>query len=403
MKKIISFSLVLFCSFSLIAQVAENEKGDKDKARKATGNPSVALTGNEFVPEKINPATPVKNQQSTGTCWSFSTTALLESQLLKNSLGNFDLSEMFTVRNIYIEKARNYILRQGNTQFGEGGLGHDVIRTMAKYGAMPEVFYPGYKQGENFYNHFQMVADLKVYLDSILKSRSKMRGTGIGISENWMQGYLKIINENMGVPPADFVYNNKTYNPLSFAKEVLKFNAADYVNITSFTHQPYYLPYVLEVPDNFSSGMYYNIPLKEMMDLVKNGLRNGYTFMWDADVSNPGFQPKAGLGLAVGSDSMRASVTALEVDMPENRWDESIRQRLYENLVTQDDHLMQITGLSKSKGGKPYFVVKNSYGTVGPFNGYVQVSEAYFAINTISLLVPKAAISKMLLEKLKIN
>ena len=138
-----------------------------------------------------------------------------------------------------------------------------------------------------------------------------------------------------------------------------------------------------------------------MIELVKSTLKAGYTLMWDTDVSNSGFQTKA--GMAMSTDSISLITGDINPDMSETRWDEKIRQRLYENLTTQDDHLMLITGLSKSKGGKTFFTVKNSYGVVGPFSGYVQVSEPYFALNTISLLVPKAAINKLLLDKLKAN
>lgn len=404
MKRILLFSVLSILFLDSIAQASEDKNLDRVQSMKAGKGLSIGtgagLINKEFVVEKNNAATQVKNQQSTGTCWSFSTTALLESQLLKNNAGNFDLSEMFTVRNIYIEKAKNYILRQGAAQFGEGGLGHDVIRTVSKYGAIPESVYSGHQPGEYIFNHVKMANDLKSYLDSILRGRIKLRRQ-TNLSDNWMEGFVKILDENMGVPPTEFVYNNKRYTPQTFAKEVMKFDAGDYVNITSFTHQPFYVPYILEVPDNFSNGMYYNIPLKEMLELTKSTIRNGYTLMWDADVSNSGFQPKVGVALSL--DSNRNVTEELSADASETRWDEKIRQRLYENLTTQDDHLMQITGLAKSKAGKQFFIVKNSYGVVGPFNGYVEVSESYFAINTISLLVPKAALSKSLLDKLKLN
>jgi bleomycin hydrolase len=110
--------------------------------------PDEALT----VVKKIE-STPVKNQANTGTCWSFSTTSLVESQTIHNGHGTFDLSEMFTVRNIYTEKARNYMLRQGAAQFGPGGLGHDVIRAMATYGAVPESVYSGLNLGQKKHDH----------------------------------------------------------------------------------------------------------------------------------------------------------------------------------------------------------------------------------------------------------
>lgn len=383
----------IFLFFGLATSVAFLHAQDKAELQSAK---TEFVPGSEFTVLKNNPATPVKNQASTGTCWAFSTTSLLESQLLKNNLGNFNLSEMFTVRNIYVEKAKNYVLRQGHAQFGEGGLGHDVTRAIALYGAMPDEAYSGLVSGQTSLDHQKMAKELKDYLDALLKTGGK------AIDVNWLDGYNKILDTYMGVVPANFNYNGKSYTAHSFAKEVINFNTDDYVNITSFSSQPYYQTYVVQVPDNFSNGAYYNLPLNEMLDVVKSALNSGYSFMWDADVSNNGFRAKKGLGLYF-DPSFKISSDSVTADMPEAKWDEATRQKLYEELVTQDDHLMHITGIEKSKGGKTFFIVKNSWGTVGPFNGYVNVSESYFAINTISLVMPKAALSKALLDKLKIK
>lgn len=362
------------------------------KQGKETGSPEKGRS-NDFIIEKIIPSTPVKDQSQTGTCWSFSTTSLIESQALKNNLGEFDLSEWFTVRNIYIEKAKNYILRQGHTQFGEGGLGHDDIRAIALYGAMPEDVYNGMGNGVTTHDHSTIVNDLKSYLDTVLKVHP--------ISDSWQGGYIAMIDKIMGTPPQSFMYNNKKYTPLTFAKEVLKFNANDYVNITSFTHHPYYSTFTLEVPDNFSNGAYYNLPLNEMIDLVKTALKNGYSVMWDADVSNPGFKQKEGIALNLRNTG-QMFFKNVNVNTTEAPWNDEIRQRLFENLTTEDDHLMHIVGIEKSKDGKTFFNVKNSWGNVGPYGGFINVSEGYFAINTISLVVPRAALSKTLIEKLKL-
>ena len=357
---------------------------------------SRSMTTGEFTATKKNYATPVKDQARTGTCWSFSTTSLIESQVIKNKLGTYDLSEMYTVRNIYMEKGRNYILRQGHTQFSEGALGHDVIRAIARYGAVPENVYPGMKPGETVHDHGAMFKELKRYLDSTLKTR------GNPIGSDWQAGYSKILDSYLGTLPEGFKFNNQRYTPASFAKEALGFKEEDYVNITSFTHHPYYQPFIVEVPDNFSNGSYYNLPLNEMIDLVKSAVNSGYTVMWDADVSNSGFKHKKGLALLIDQQS-GINEESLSADMKEDSWDAKKRQQLFENLTTQDDHLMHITGIEKSKEGKTFFIVKNSWGNGGPFGGYVNVSESYFAINTISLVVPKAAISKALLDKLKIQ
>lgn len=347
-----------------------------------------------FIDKKIVTATPVKNQANTGTCWCFSTTSLVESECMKTGGPELDLSEMFTVRNIYIEKAKNYVLRQGHAQFGEGGLGHDEIRAVATYGAIPESIYSGLQNGAAKHNHQKMADSLQRYLNNILKARP--------LPDNWMDGYVKILDDNLGAPPAQFNYGGRQYTPQTFAKEVVKFNADDYVNLTSFTHHPYYESFILEAPDNFSNGYYYNLPLTELIDVVKNAVNKGYTVMWDADVSNKGFLQEKGFALNL-SDSMKYNTDALNPDVSEAQYNSAVRQQLYENLTTEDDHLMHIVGTEKTKAGKTFFVVKNSWGEVGPYKGYINVSEAYFAINTVSLVVPKAALDKNILSKLKIR
>jgi bleomycin hydrolase len=349
-----------------------------------------SLQAPQFYDIKALKATSVKDQAKTGTCWSFATTSLLESEEIRRNNEEIDLSEMFTVRNIYIEKAKNYILRGGKAQFGEGGLGHDEIRAVALYGAVPEREYSGLLNGHTSHNHIELSRDLKNYLDSILNKQP--------IANDWLNGFRRILDKYLGVPPKDFTYNGKKFTAISFAKEVLHFDANDYVSLTSFTHQPYYQPFILQVPDNFANGSFYNLPLNELMQVIKDAISNGYTVSWDADVSNKGFISSAGLAL-----NMETTAKDVNPDSKELPYDATTRQRLYENLTTQDDHLMHITGIEKSKGGKIFFVVKNSWGKIGPFEGYINVSEAYLAINTISIVVPKAALTKELRAKLNIK
>jgi bleomycin hydrolase len=388
---------------------AKQQKIDERKSTMAT-----------FMDTKILPATAVKNQGMTGTCWCFSTTSLVESQCLKNNLGDIDLSEMFSVRNTYIEKAKNYILRQGHTQFGEGGLGHDLINAIEKYGAMPESVYNGLspdpvaapgtkfarfeaakdsaKLGEvKQHNHVKLIAMLKKYVDSIINMKP--------VPEDWLVGYEDILNKQLGTPPAKFVYNTKEYTPKTFAAEVLKFNPNDYVYLTSFTHHPYYQSFIVEVPDNFSNGAYYNLPLNEMMDITKDVLGKGYSILWDADVSNDGFMQQNGIAINLNKLDMKNVKKAFIINgtSAEGKWDAEERQKLFENLTTQDDHLMHIVGMGKNKEGRVFFNVKNSWGDVGPNHGFINVSEGYFAINTISIIVPRSAFTKEMLKKYKMN
>jgi bleomycin hydrolase len=338
---------------------------------------------------KTAPYTSIKNQASTSTCWSFAATSLVESQAIHANAGEFDLSEMFTVRNMYIEKAKNYILRQGDARFSPGGLAHDVIRAIDTYGAVPDYVYSGLLLGKKEHNHDELDAKLKSYLDHILKSKP--------VPSDWLTGFNKIMDDYLGTVPENFTYREKIYTPKTFAAEVLKFKATDYFNLTSFTHHPYNSAFVLEIPDNFSNGVYYNLPLNELIDVAEKVISKGYSLVWDGDVSNAAYRMRNGFALNVKDP---ASNKHFNPDMEEEPFDAHTRQQLFENLTTQDDHLMHLIGIEKTKAGKRFFLVKDSYGEHGPFKGVIKLSEAYFAINTVSLVVPIAALDEQLLKRL---
>ncbi|MBO9151465.1 C1 family peptidase [Chitinophaga sp. GCM10012297] len=343
-----------------------------------------------------NTATEVKDQGNTGTCWCFATTSLIESECVKKGGDKPDLSEMFTVRNVYLIKARNYVMRQGDAKFGEGGLGHDVLIAAERYGLMPESVYHGLNAGQTRPDHSKMADTLKKFLDTMLRKRP--------IPVNWEQQYAALMDQYMGgAPPATFEYQGRSYTPQQFAEKVIKFNPADYVNLTSFTHHPYYSNFILELPDNHANGSFYNVTLEELIGTTKTAVEKGYTVMWDADVSNRGFVTSSGYAFAPQADSL-FNRKKPNPDLQEVNATQGYRQELFEKLVTQDDHLMHITGIGKSPAGKSFFIVKNSWGKQSsPFGGYVYVSEPYFAVNTINIIVPKSALDKALLKKLQIN
>lgn len=332
------------------------------------------------------PATAVKNQGATGTCWSFSTTAMLESEGLRKNLGELDLSEMFTVRNIYLEKADNYVRRQGKAQFDEGGLGHDVLHAIQTYGAMPEAAYAGLKPGQRGHDHSQLVKNLRAYLDGVIKQQP--------VPMDWRTGFVKILDEALGTPPATFEFNGKTYTPKEFAAQILQFNPDEYVSLTSYTHRPFYQPFIVEIPDNWANGSYLNVPLPELFAAVNSSIERGYTVMWDADVSNPGWNQRRGYALEPVQKG-----DASNPDAAEKPATPELRQQLFDSQITTDDHLMQITGTALSPAGKRFFIVKNSWGDAGPFRGYIHVSEPYFALNTVTVILPKAGLSEELRAK----
>jgi bleomycin hydrolase len=344
-------------------------------------------------PVAVNFCTSIKNQGNTATCWSFSTLALLESEVAQKKIGLMDLSEMFVVRNIYLEKAQNYILRQGKAPFAQGALGHDAIRAIDRYGVMPESGFSGLTKGMSRHDHDSLYTSMKGYLDSILKKSSR------GLEMDWKPGFERIMDQHLGQVPESFRYNGKAYTPKNFSREVMGFNAADYLCLTSFSHVPFFEPYVLQVPDNFSGGAYWNVPLSMLMELIEKTIRQGYTVLWDTDVSNPGFSAKLGLALHVP----RKFTGSLDWKTNEEPWNPSLRQQAFERLETQDDHLMQLVGIDQfTEEKKPFFRVKNSWGSQGPANGFLWASKAYVAMNTISIIIPKAALDETWKKKLKL-
>lgn len=348
------------------------------------------LYSQELEDIKLLPYTSVKDQAMSGTCWCFSVISMLESELMKKGIEYPDLSEMFVVRNIYFDKAQNYILRQGFTRFAEGAFTHDVIPAIEKYGIVPQSVFKNSDGGK--INHIGYDAKLKKFLDSVIAKTP--------ISPDWKVNFNKMLDEKFGESPKTFIYEGKEYTPKQFAEEVLQFKSSDFIGLTSYTHHPFYKPFNVEVPDNYSGGLFYNVPVDELIEITKDAVLNGYTVGWDSDVSNDFFNQKAGFAMIPeGKNNLEGKINP---DDKEVSYTQQSRQELFEILETQDDHLMHLVGLKKSKDGKTFFFVKNSWGEVGPFKGFINVSETYFGINTITIVLPVSALKPEVKAKLGI-
>lgn len=353
--------------------------------------------GYNFKMKKAISATPVKNQQNTGTCWSFSTTSFVESELIRIGQGEHDLSEMYTVRQIYLEKALNYIRRQGKAQFSEGSLSHDVINIVRKYGAVPESAFNGLNNGDTKYNHSELEMVLQGMLDGMIKNKGNL-------SNHWKKAVEAVLDVYLGEVPEEFKYNGKSYNAKTFADKVLKINPDDYIELTSYEHHPFYKVCVLEIPDNFSNGFYYNVPIEDLETITDNAVTLGYTVAWDCDVSEKGFSQKNGLAIlpAKSWDDMNKNEkeAVFKAPVPQQKVDQAMRQSTFDNYSTTDDHLMHITGVAKDSKGNSYYQVKNSWGERGQFDGYLYASKAYFQLKTVAVLVHKDAIPTQIKTKL---
>ncbi|HEY4325771.1 MAG TPA: C1 family peptidase [Mucilaginibacter sp.] len=331
----------------------------------------------------------VKNQGNTNTCWSFSTTSMIESEQIQDQKKDIDISELYTARNLFIEKAKRYILSNGTTLFEAGGLSHDALYGIQKYGAIPNEFYSREKAVKfSVTSKIQLDQVLKNYLDSILKKTP--------ISPDWLAGFIKKHDDIAGTPPEKFTWQGKEHTPLTFAKEVLKFNPDDYVTITSFTHHPFYQNFALEIQDNFlMAEKYLNVPLDELISIASNTIEKGYSLAVDVDNSNNGWNTFHG-GYALFEKNRFEKVN--DPDTVEMAYSPELRQRLFETLETQDDHLVHLVGIAKSKNGKLFFILKDSFGDQNPFKGFDYMSVNYFGINAISITVPKKALEEKYLK-----
>ena len=337
----------------------------------------------------------VKSQGNTGTCWSFSTTSFLESEVRRLSGKSIDLSEMYTVRNTYPEKAWNYVMRQGKAQFSEGGLAHDVLNAVANYGLVPEVAYSGLDKNTNRHDHSEMVAIIKSMLDAYIQN------PGGSLSPKWKQAVSSMLDLYLGKNLTTFTYEGKEYTPKSFLK-MTKVNPKDYVTITSFSHQPFYKNFVLNIPDNFSNGSMYNVPLDTFEKIIVNALEQGYTIELDTDVSETAFSSKHGVAVIPAHENEAASLISVK---PEKEITQAYRQQEFENFNTTDDHLMHITGLSKDQNGTLYFKTKNSWGSQTDrvnYGGYVYMSASYIRLKAISVTIHKDALKQSLKKQLNL-
>jgi len=342
----------------------------------------------EFTPVHDIKTTPVKSQDRTGTCWSYSTTSFIETEVIRQGGPELDLSEMYFVRFAYPEKARLFTLVHGKGNFSEGGQAHDVMNVVKTQGMATEDAFPGRRDLTKPHNHSELASTQTAILENYMKQKNARP------SYQWTEVLNSVLNVYMGELPKTVEVAGKAMSPVAFAQE-MKINADDYVELTSYSHHPWYSAFSLELPDNWSHDNYYNLPLDELMQVMNHALENGYSFVWDGDVSEKFFQHKKGAAIVPQADDAEMKPQA------EKRIDQAIRQEAFLSWNSTDDHLMHITGLSKDQEGTAYYKTKNSWGDKSnAFGGYLYMSESYMRLHTVAIMVHKDALPKAIGKKI---
>ncbi|MBO4443947.1 MAG: aminopeptidase [Bacteroidaceae bacterium] len=398
MKKLIALALlaVMIPSWCLAQDEKKEEKSEP-----------------AFTPVVENAITSVKDQHRSGTCWAYSSLGFFESELLRMGKGEYDLCESFLCYHTYLDRADAAVRTHGDVSFSEGGSFYDAVYCLKHYGIVPQSAMPGPGElyGDSLFNFTQLQKVTGAVVSTIAKGNFK------SINPVWKKDLSSIYEHYFGELPEKFEYKGKTYTPQTFAAS-LGINTDDYISLTSYTHHPFYEPFVIEIQDNWRWGLSYNLPLDELMQTMDYAVRNGFTFAWGADVSEKGFDRSTGTATVPddkpveskeGSDAARwtgdngKGGTDAKPSTKEKEITQEMRQLGYDNWETTDDHGMVIYGIAKDANGKEYFMMKNSWGTYGLYGGCWYVSYPFVAYKTMNILVHKDGIPKDIRKKLGIK
>ena len=365
----------------------------------------------EFTTIKELPITSIKNQFRSGTCWCYAALSFVESEILREKGDSLDLSEMFVVGKSYRDRAVKYVRLDGHLNFGAGSSFGDVLHVIEDYGIVPQEAMHGMNYGTEMPEQAELDAALKGYVEAIAKNPNKKLTTA------WLNGFDGIVSAYLGEYPSEFEVNGKKYTPESY-RDALGFDVKDYVNLSSFTHHPFYEQFIIEVPDNWRWDTAYNLPIDELMEVMYNAIDKGYNIAWGSDVSEKGFtrngvatMPVEKKKKSAGSDQEKWVGKSTEENKEEAKPElpeeiiatQEMRQDGYDRKTTTDDHGMHIYGLAQDQNGTKYFMVKNSWGEAGKYKGIWYASDAFVRYKTLNIVVHKDALPKHIAKKLGIK
>ena len=375
---------------------------------------AVSTSSYKFTTDKELPVTSVKNQYRSGTCWCFSSLSFLESEVIrmkgiKDENQYPDFSEMFIVRYSYRDRAIKYVRLDGKLNMAAGSDFGDVFEVVRSEGLIPQEVYSGYNYGTDLPVQGELDAVLKGYVEAVVKNPNRT------LTPVWSKGFEGILDGYLGPIPENFTYKGASYTPESY-RDAMGINPDDYIGFTSYTHHPFYTQFAIEVEDNWRWTPSWNVPLDEFMEIINYAVDKGFTVLWGGDVSEPGFT-RDGLAVLIdtenkstaGSDQARWTGAPTQSERPESRLmpevevDQALRQTMFDNKTSTDDHGMHLYGIAHDQNGTKYYLIKNSWGVTGAYDGMWYMSENFVKAKTLNIVVHKKAIPAAIARKLGIR
>jgi bleomycin hydrolase len=323
--------------------------------------------------------TPPVRQDTTSTCWCFSGTSLLESELFRLHGQKLKLSEMFTVYWEYVDKARRFIREKGNSAFGEGSEQEAVMLRMKRYGAVRSSDYTGLLNGAVKHNHEKLFSELTKYLHFI-------RENGFWDEDVAIATVRAILDKHLGRPPDVIEVDGLKMTPVEFLERKLRLPLDEYVNFMSCLSDTFYVKREFKVEDNWwHSREYYNVPLDEWYVALKNAILAGYSAAIGGDVSEPGKDRDTGLCVIP------------TFDIPQSAIDQNAREFRIDNGTTGDDHGIHLIGFAGA-GEHDWFLIKDSgsSGHEGPYKGYMFYRDDFVKLKMLTFTVHRDAVKSLL-------
>ena len=347
-----------------------------------------------FTTVKELPITSIKNQWRSGTCWAYGTLGYIESEILRQRGRTYDLCEMFVVNKDYMENATHFVRMHGFSQISQGGSCDDVVDVIRRYGICPEEAMPapGSLVGDSLANFTKFFPEFEATVrrtivpdDSVAADLAKAQAAatthGATPRAFWQESVQEVLDRNLGRCPQSFTYEGKTYTPQTFAQS-LGLNPADYISLTSYTHHPVRKWFVIEAPYKWRLKPSYNIPIEELMQVIDAAIDAGYTVAWGGDVSG---------------DFTRTGLAELPNGVQPTQ---QLRQEQWDDWRFTYDHVMLIYGKATDQAGRPFYMVKNTWGLMGNYAGIWYMSRDYMALNTTYIFLNRNALPKKLRKEL---